>query len=140
MHLDFINISLDEKINAEVGIDFVGEPEGLKDGGIVETVRGSVMVSALPMEIPSSVEVDIAALEVGDTLTVADLPVIEGVEYLDEEEAAIVTVIIPRIVEAAVEEVELDEDGMPIVVEGAAEGEEGAEEAGDESAGDEDEG
>jgi large subunit ribosomal protein L25 len=142
MHLDFINISLDEAITAEVGIEYVGEPEGTKEGGIVETIRASVMISALPLDIPSSVEVDISALEVGDTLTAADLPVIEGVEYLEEEESPLVTVIIPRIVEETVAEVELDEDGMPIEV---AEGEEGEEAAADGAAsadegGDEDEG
>lgn len=123
IHLDFINISLDEQISAEVGIDFTGEPEGTKEGGIVETIRASVNISALPTEIPSSIEVDITAMEVGDTLTIADLPTIEGVEYLDDEDSPIVTVIIPRIVEVETAvEVELDEDGMPIE---PVEGEEG---------------
>jgi large subunit ribosomal protein L25 len=147
LHLDFINVSLDEKITAEVGIDFTGEPEGAKDGGILETIRTSVMVSALPMEIPQSIELDISALEVGDNLTVGDLPETEGVEILDDPGAPLVNVIIPRILEVEEPEVELDEDGMPIVpieydedgnviepVEGeeeSAEGAEGAEPAGD---------
>lgn len=160
IHLDFINISLTEKITAEVGIEYTGEPEGAKEGGILETIRNSVTLEALPTEIPSSIQVDISALEVGDTLTTSDLPVIEGVEYLVDEEAPLVTVIIPAILEVEAPEellvdeegeLVLDEDGMPITVaaaeaaeegelvegeEGAVEGEEGeaspAEDAGEE--------
>jgi len=115
IHLDFIRIALDEKITAEVGIDYMGEPEGAKEGGILETIRTSVMISALPTDIPASIQLDISALEVGDTLSAADLPVIEGVEYLEDIEAPLVNVIIPRILEVEAPEVELDEDGMPIV-------------------------
>jgi large subunit ribosomal protein L25 len=142
IHLDFINISLDEKIDAEVGIEYTGEPEGAKEGGIVETIRTSVMISALPMEIPASIQIDISALEVGDNLTAADLPEIEGVEYLEDEGTPLVSVIIPRVIEEAVEEVELDEDGMPIEpVEGEGEDGEGAEaSAGDDASDSEDEG
>lgn len=127
VHLDFINISLDEKINAEVGIEYLGEPKGVEEGGVVETIRTSVMVSALPMEIPSHVQVDISALEVNDTLTAAQLPRIEGVEYLEDEDAPLVTVVIPRLFEEPVleEEVALDEEGMPIEPVEGEEGEEG---------------
>ncbi len=115
IHLDFIRIVLDEKITAEVGIDYMGEPEGAKEGGILETIRTSVTISALPTDIPASIQLDISALEVGDTLSAADLPVIEGVEYLEDSEAPLVNVIIPRILEVEAPEVELDEEGMPIV-------------------------
>lgn len=116
MHLDFISISLDEKITAEVAIDYQGEPKGVEEGGVVETIRTSVMVSALPMEIPSSVAVDISEMGVNDTLTAAQLPELEGVEYLEDMEQPLVTVVIPKIVvEPSTEEVLLDEDGMPIL-------------------------
>lgn len=116
IHLDFINISLDVKITAEVGIDYQGEPKGVEEGGVVETIRTSVMVSALPMEIPSSVSVDISEMGVNDTLTAAMLPEFEGLEYLEDMEQALVTVVIPRIIEETVEEaVLLDEDGMPVL-------------------------
>jgi len=115
IHLDFISVSLTEKITADVGIDYMGEPEGAKDGGILETLRTSVTISALPTEIPSSIPMDISPLEVGMTLTAADLPEIEGVEYLEAEATPLVNVIIPRILEVEEPEVELDEDGMPIV-------------------------
>ena len=111
-----------------MSIDYTGEPQGAQEGGIVETIKTSVMVSALPMEIPSSVQVDITEMAVGDTLTAAELPELDGVEYLEDEDSPLVTVVVPRVVEETVV-VELDEDGMPIE---PAEGEEGeAAEAGE---------
>lgn len=96
-HLDFIQISLEEKISAEVGIEFMGTPSGVREGeGVVETVRASVFINALPMNIPSSIPLQIGQMEVGDTLTIGDLPRIEDVTYEGDPEAAVVTVLIPR--------------------------------------------
>ena len=65
-------------------------------------------VSALPMEVPQSIALDISALEVGDNLMVGDLPQVEGVEILDDPGEPLVNVIIPRILEVETPEVELD--------------------------------
>ncbi|RPI23377.1 MAG: 50S ribosomal protein L25, partial [Actinobacteria bacterium] len=92
-HLDFIKVSLDEPINADVSLDFTGTPVGVKEGGgFVEAMQTFVTISALPMQIPSSIEVDISGLDVFDTLKVADLPAIEGVTYLTEPDHALATV------------------------------------------------
>ena len=59
-HLDFIEVSLDTEIDAEVGIDYIGTPEGVKtDGGIVEVIEASIMITALPNAIPPAIEIDI---------------------------------------------------------------------------------
>lgn len=133
VHLDFVKISLTEEIEAEVAIDYIGDPEGVKEGGILEVVRNSVEISALPMAIPSSIELDVAALEIGDSLSVEDLPQIEGVTYLDEPDQTLVTVVIPR---AIVEEEPELEEGEELLegeeAEEGAEGEEAADEGGDE--------
>jgi large subunit ribosomal protein L25 len=95
-HLDFIEVRLDTEIDAEVGIDYVGMPLGVKDsGGIVEVLEASIMISALPNAIPSSVEVNVEHLDLFDTLKVADLPVIDGVTYLLEADQTLVTVVLP---------------------------------------------
>jgi large subunit ribosomal protein L25 len=95
-HLDFIEVRLDTEIDAEVGIDYIGIPEGVKNAGaIVETLEASIMISALPNAIPSIIEVDIEHLELHDTLKVADLPVIEGVTYALEPDHSLLTVVLP---------------------------------------------
>jgi large subunit ribosomal protein L25 len=126
-HLDFIKVSLDVAIDAEVGLEFTGTPVGVKDeGGFIETVENAVMISALPTAIPTSIAVDISELGIGDTLKVEDLPVIEGVTYLTESDRPLVTVLLPSVVEEEVPEDLLEgEEGEEV------EGEEVGEEAGD---------
>ncbi len=116
IHLDLIEISLDETITAEVAVEYLGTPLGvLQDGGFVEAIANTVTISALPTAIPSSITVGIEEMLTGDTLKVSDLAPIEGVEYLDDMDRPLVTVLMPRIEEEPEEElVELDEDGVPI--------------------------
>ncbi|HSJ71365.1 MAG TPA: 50S ribosomal protein L25 [Acidimicrobiia bacterium] len=95
-HLDFIEVRLDTEIDAEVGIDYLGIPIGVRDeGGMVETIENSIRISALPNAIPSSIEVDIEHLGMGDTLKVSDLPVIDGVTYAADEDAPLLLVTAP---------------------------------------------
>jgi large subunit ribosomal protein L25 len=118
LHIDLIQIDLTQTVEADVQIDFVGIPLGVKEeGGLVQTVNSSISISALPTNIPTSIELDISALNVGDNLTATDVNLPEGVELANEDdESLLVTITLPR---AAVEEEEnLDELGM--------EGEEGA--------------
>lgn len=97
-HLDFISISMTEKIAAEVTLEFHGIPDAVKnEGGILETIRNSVHISALPGDIPGTIPVDIAFLDLGTNLKVGDLPAIKGVEYLDDPDTDLVTVTLPRV-------------------------------------------
>lgn len=120
-HLDFIKVSLDLAIEAEVSVEYLGNPVGVRqEGGFVEMIAATVLVSALPAAIPSGIEMDISDLSIGDTLKVADLSEIDGVEFLDELDRPLVTVLQPR-AEEEPEEEEVEGD--------LEEGEEGAEEA-----------
>jgi large subunit ribosomal protein L25 len=133
-HLDFIKVSLDIEIEAEVQIDFIGTPIGVIDEeGILHILEPTVTISVLPNAIPSSIQLDISAMVLHDTLTVGDLPELEGIEYVTESEYPVVTVAVPaaEIVEEPVllegEEGEEGEEG--------AEGEDGAEEGAGEDEG-----
>lgn len=127
-HVDFVTVSLTEKVRADVNVQFVGEAEGVKEGGILSTAQNTVSIQALPTEIPTAIELDVSALGVGDSLRVADLPQIEGVEYLDDPDSVLASVTLPR---AEVEEVEEVEELEEVEGEVPAEAEEGAEEAED---------
>ena len=120
-HIDFVKVSLTETVTAEVAIHPVGESAGVKEGGILSLVRNQVEIEALPTAIPPAIELDVSSLEIGDALRVEDLPVIEGVTYVDDPDAVVVTVTAPAVAEV-VEEVEEELEGE----EGAeaAEGEE----------------
>jgi large subunit ribosomal protein L25 len=95
-HLDLIKVSLDTEIEAEVHLEYFGTPVGVREhGGFVEAIESSVMIMALPTAIPPAIRIDIAALDIGDTLKVADLPAIEGVTYTTDLDRPLVTVLLP---------------------------------------------
>jgi large subunit ribosomal protein L25 len=121
-HLDFIEVRLDTEIDAEVGIDYIGTPEGVKNAGaIVETLEASIMISALPNAIPSVIEVNIEHMELHDTLKVADLPAIEGVTYALEPDHSLLTVVLPAAeIEPEAEVLEGEEGEEGEVLEGDA--------------------
>ena len=128
IHVDFVTISLTEKTRADVVLDLQGDPVGVREGGIVETINNTVLVEALPTDIPTSIAIDVSEMNVGDTLRISDLPVIEGVEYLDDVDEPLITVVLPAAEVAAEEEVLEGEE-----LEEGEEGEEGEAPADDES-------
>lgn len=107
-HVDFVAISLDEKITAEVAIHFIGTAAGVLEGGVFSPRRTTIEVSTLASSIPDFVELDISEVELGGSLRVEDLPELEGVEYTDDPEAVVMSVTAPAAeIEEEVEEVEM---------------------------------
>jgi large subunit ribosomal protein L25 len=125
-HIDLQEVRLDQPIQASVNVQLVGEPAGVKEGGVLSQIQREINVEALPMEIPEHIDLDVSGMEIGDTLRLVDLRPMEGVAYLDDpEETVLATVGLPtREVEPEPEELaegeELPEGEVP-------EGEEGAE-------------
>jgi large subunit ribosomal protein L25 len=127
-HVDFVTVDLSQKITAEVVLHWVGTPAGVKEGGVFSPRRTHVQIQVLPTEIPSFIELDVSDVEIGGSLRIEDLPELEGVEYLEEADAVVMSVTVPA---AEIEEPEPEE---PELLEGeeleeGEEGEEGAEEA-----------
>ena len=143
VHVDFLEVRLDEKIHAEVTIELEGieEAPGVKEGGVLDQSTREVGIEALPTDIPERIVVNVSHMDMGDTLTLDAIPAPQGVEFLDEnlEEVTIASVVVPTKVEEPEieEETELiGEDGEPIEVPEGEEGEEPAEGEGGEDAGD----
>jgi large subunit ribosomal protein L25 len=139
-HVDLQEVRLDQPIQATVAVQLVGEPAGVKEGGVLSQVQREISVEALPMEVPEHIDLDVTGMAIGDTLRVADLTAQDGVTYLDDpEETVLATVTMPTRVEEPEEVVEEGEEGELEGVEGeerpedAAEGE--AEPAADGGAG-----
>jgi large subunit ribosomal protein L25 len=121
-HIDFVTVSLDEIVTAEVAIHFEGTPIGVVNGGVFSPQRTHVVIEALPTAIPSAIVLDVSDVEIGDSLRIADLPVIEGVTYAEDPEAVVmsVTTLAAEVVEEPEEELEGEGEEL-------AEGEEPAE-------------
>ncbi len=96
-HIDLREIRLDQTIHATVVVHLVGESVGVKSGGVLSLIARELQVEALPANVPEHLDVDIAALEVGDVLRLADIPAVEDVTFLDDpHETVIATVSMPR--------------------------------------------
>ena len=123
-HVDLQEVRLDRPIQASVNVQLVGEPAGVKEGGVLSQVQREINVEALPMEIPEHIDLDVTAMAIGDTLRLADLAPLDGVTYLDDaEETVLATVTMPtREVEPEPEE---GEEGEVAEGEEAPEGAEG---------------
>ena len=134
-HFDLQEVRLDQPIQSSVTIELVGESVGTKAGGVLSQVAREIRVEALPLEVPERLELDVSAMEIGDSLRLSDLAPREGVTYLDDPETVLATVTVPtKVEEPEPEEVE-GEEGEEVEGE-VAEGEE-APEAGEEPAGSE---
>lgn len=137
-HIDFITVDLSKKVTAEVALHFEGTPVGVREGGVFSPRRTHVQVEVLPTEIPSFIELDVSDVEVGGSLRVADLPEIEGIGYLEDLEAVVMSVTVPaaEVEEPEGEEIELLEGEEPAEGEEAEDGAGEAAESEDAEAGD----
>ncbi len=120
-HADFLEIFSDKPVKISVPIKIVGDSPGVIAGGKMLIKRRRLNVKALPDQLPAEIEIDISALEIGDSFVVGSLE-LENIELLDPENAVVVLVKSARAAMMAPVEPEGEE------VEGeAVEGEEGEE-------------
>ncbi|RPI47262.1 MAG: 50S ribosomal protein L25/general stress protein Ctc [Betaproteobacteria bacterium] len=106
LHVDFQRVAADRKIHMKVPLHFINAAvcPGVKEGGVVSHVMNDVDIQCLPDNLPEYVEVDLAQLDLGDSIHLNELKMPEGVEpvaRLRADNPVVVTVTVPR---AAVEE------------------------------------
>jgi large subunit ribosomal protein L25 len=132
VHVDFVQVRLDEKIQTTVALHAEGgdDAPGVKEGGVLELPTHTLNIEALPTAIPDAITVDVSGLGMQETMHLGAVTPPEGVTFLDDpEETIIATIVIPSEEPA---EPELEEEAA-VVGEGA-EAEAGAEGAtGDEA-------
>jgi len=123
-HVDFIRISMTDKIEVSVHLNFIGEPAGIAEGGVLSLVSREVLVKCLPGDIPEQFDIDISGLNIGDSISADSLTLEGDIELITPPDSVMVQVLAPM----AEEELE------PAVEEELAECEEAAaEEAGEEA-------
>ena len=133
LHIDLQEVRLDEAITASVSVALIGgeDAPGVREGGVLSQITREINVSALPMEVPEHIDVDVSAMELGGTLRLADIPTVEGATFLDDpDETVLATITAPTREIEAEDEVEEGAEGA----EGEAEGEQ-PEGAADEASG-----
>ncbi len=96
VHIDFERVSMDERVTVSVVLDFHGTTEGALQGGVVDYHVTNIDVECLPMDIPDSIRVEIAHLEIGQTMHARDVVAPEGTKVVADPELIIVGVLAPK--------------------------------------------
>jgi large subunit ribosomal protein L25 len=92
LHIDFLEVDPDQPITTDVTIVLEGEAEAvLREQGVVEQAMNAIVVSGKPNAIPGHLSVDVSGLEIGHTITVADLELPSGVTTEADPEETVVT-------------------------------------------------
>lgn len=129
LHMDFQRVSETEELSMRVPIHFLNEEKciGVKQhGGVISHLMSDLEIKCLPKDLPESIEVDVQAMDLGDTIHLSELNIPQGVT-LDllsggsDDDLPVVSVHLPRVVE---EDVEADEAEAEASAAAAASGEE----------------
>jgi large subunit ribosomal protein L25 len=96
IHADFLVVDPKRAIEVSVPLHFIGKPKGLEEGGVLEPLLRELEIRVLPLSIPDSIDVDVSALLVGQSIHVRDIRLPEGAELMTDPEQSVVHVIIPR--------------------------------------------
>lgn len=98
-HVDFLAIDLAKKITVMVPVHTLGKSAGEKAGGALQLIRHELEILCLPTEIPPSIEIDVAALKIGDVVHINDLTLPKGVEAPHDVNFTVLTVVSPKVAE-----------------------------------------
>ena len=107
LHVDFMRVDVKQTIRAEVPIVLLGSPPAVRDlsGTLLQPLQ-NILVEALPMDVPASIEVDVSDLDDFEKgIYVRDVSVDPNVTIVTDSEEMIARVSPPR-VEGEVEEAE----------------------------------
>jgi len=107
LHIDFQYILMNQKIHMPVQVKLIGTANGVKTfGGVLQWTHRDLDVSALPQDLPESIDINIEELNIGDAIHIRDLDY-PKLEFLGKETETIVSVIAPKLVK----EVTVGEEG-----------------------------
>jgi large subunit ribosomal protein L25 len=96
VHVDFLRVDLDTEVHVTVPLLLTGKAVGLTNGGNLHQSMHVIAIAAKPAAIPTKLEADVTALDIGDALHVSDLKLGEGVRALLDPREAIASVVAPK--------------------------------------------
>jgi large subunit ribosomal protein L25 len=117
-HADLYEVDLAARITVNIPLRFVGKAAGVVRGGILQPIVREIEVECLPLDIPNFFNVDVSALDIGDSIHIEEIQMPEGVTAVYESNLAVVSVVTPTVEEAPAAAAPAEGE---VVVEGAAE-------------------
>jgi len=127
LHIDFREVKPEQNVIVTLPTVPVGESVGVKTGGgTLEHVLRYIKVKGTPVALPETIEVNVAELDIGQTLHVSDVQIPEGIELLGNLRNPVVSISKPRVAgeESAADDASSDEaaSGDGETAEGSGEG------------------
>jgi large subunit ribosomal protein L25 len=117
LHIDFHAVSMDEMIEADVPLEPVGMPEGVKTfGGLLEQSLRALEIECLPRDLPDIISVDVSSLNIGDAIHVREIALPDGVTTRISPELTVFSVLPPAVEEEVAPAVEAPE-GPEVITE-----------------------
>lgn len=105
IHVDLARVDLDERVEVTVKIVLKGAPAGASEGGVLQQIASEVRIEVAVRSIPEEILVVVNEMNVGDKLTMGDLPLPEGATLIGDAAAPVASVnVIAEEVEAEVAE------------------------------------
>jgi len=92
IHLDLMEVAMNEKVKIQIAVHIVGSSIGVKEGGIFQYGQRNLDIECLPNQIPDFIQVDITNLKVNESLHVRDVKAPEGVRILTDGDATVATI------------------------------------------------
>ncbi|HTA18566.1 MAG TPA: 50S ribosomal protein L25 [Polyangia bacterium] len=96
IHVDFLRVDLDAEVTVTVPLVLTGKAIGTTNGGQLHQSTHVIPIAAKPAAIPTKIEVDVSALDMGEALHVSDLKLGAGVRALLDPRDAIASVVAPK--------------------------------------------
>lgn len=116
IHVDFVRVSLEERITTHIPISLVGVSPGVKEGGILEFLLRELRVECQVGKIPEHIEIDISSLNIGDQIRVGDIKLDEDMVIHDDPATTIVVIATPTVIKEPTEEEAITEEREPEVI------------------------
>jgi large subunit ribosomal protein L25 len=96
LHVDLHEVKSDETFEIRVPVRVVGEAFGVKNqSGVLEIATHMLRIRCLPKDLPEAIEVDVTALNVGETIKIGEMKPVEGVTFLDDKGQPVVACVEP---------------------------------------------
>lgn len=125
LHVDFLSVGATTRVDVDVEVVFANEDEcpGLKRGGVLNIVLHQIGLNCRADQIPGSLTVDLAGLDIGDTVHLPDVKLPPGAELaVADPEATVASIAAPTVAPAEEEEEAEEEEAEPELVGKSAEG------------------
>jgi large subunit ribosomal protein L25 len=118
VHVDFVRVSMDEEVKVTVPLVLTGTAVGVTNGGNLHLAYHALPIAAKPDAIPTKLELDVTALDIGDALHASDLKLPPGVRTTLDPKESLASVVAPHV--EKVEEAAATPAEGAVPVEGAA--------------------